>query len=108
MRSQSVCFTSIVLEKRYDNLPGVEYVETEVAGAPVRFAQHANPVLPVMLAELAAHRKEAKRRMAAADDDFHRAVHNAEQLAFKLCTYPPLLPVRVTWPGGNPWDGVQA
>ena len=44
--------TTIVLDARFDNLPGVEYYEVEVDGKPVRFAQHDRTVLPAMLEEL--------------------------------------------------------
>lgn len=52
MRSRVICFTSIVLDPKYDNLPGMEYYGVEVDGEVVRFAQHAHSVIPAMLTEL--------------------------------------------------------
>lgn len=52
MVARGIDYTTIVLDPRYDNLPGVRYYEVEVAGEPVRFAQHDRSVLPAMLQEL--------------------------------------------------------
>ena len=52
MMSRTICFTSIVLDSRYDKLPGIEYYEIAVNGEPVRFAQHGDSVLPAMLQDL--------------------------------------------------------
>lgn len=52
MRSRLLCFTSIVLDSRYDNLPGMEYYSVEVDGEVLRFAQHGRSVVPAMLTEL--------------------------------------------------------
>lgn len=55
MRAFLIDYTTIVLDGRYGNLPGVEYYEVEVDGRPVRFAQHSNAVLPAMLEDLVRH-----------------------------------------------------
>lgn len=55
MRAFLIDYTTIVLDDRHAHLPGVEYYEVEVDGRPVRFAQHANAVLPAMLEDLVGH-----------------------------------------------------
>lgn len=91
MRAHTLCYSTIVLDAKHDNLPGVEYFEVTTDMGTFRFAQTSCAVLPSLLAELAKFRKQAKRDMAAAKergDKFMESVFNAKQLAFKarLCT----------------------
>ena len=78
MISENLSHDSIVLEAKYDNLPGVEYVDISYdlydaakakAGVKtVRFAQmrgeNAKSTIPRILAQLLEQRKEARRQMA--------------------------------------------
>jgi len=87
IRANGLCYSTIVLEPKYDNLPGVEYWEITTDMGTYRFAQNVPSVLPPLLEELAAFRKQSKRDMAAAKaagDKFQEAVHNGKQLAYKI------------------------
>jgi DNA polymerase delta subunit 1 len=80
MRAHNLCFSTLVMQDRYKNLPGVEY---ETFG-PHTFAQGVPSLLPVILNELAAFRKKAKKDMANAIGTPMEAVYNGKQLAYKI------------------------
>jgi DNA polymerase delta subunit 1 len=68
------------MHDKYKNLPGVKY---ETFG-PHTFAQEVPSLLPVILNELAAFRKKAKKDMAKAAKTPMEAVYNGKQLAYKI------------------------
>jgi DNA polymerase delta subunit 1 len=80
MRAHNLCFSTLVMQDKYKNLPGVKY---ETFG-PHTFAQEVPSLLPVILNELAAFRKKAKKDMAKAADTPMEAVYNGKQLAYKI------------------------
>jgi DNA polymerase delta subunit 1 len=80
MRAHNLCYSTLVMEKRYLDLPGVTY---ETYGPHV-FVQGVPSLLPEILNELAAFRKKAKRDMAAAEGTPLEAVYNGRQLAYKI------------------------
>ena len=85
MCAHNLCYSSLVMDPKYDNLPGVEY---EQFGAH-RFAQtsEGKPVgslLPTILMDLKAFRKKAKKLMAAAEGTPMEAIYNGQQLAYKI------------------------
>ena len=80
MRAHNLCFSTLVMQDRYKNLPGVKY---ETFG-PHTFAQEVPSLLPVILNELAAFRKKAKKDMAKAAKTPMEAVYNGKQLAYKI------------------------
>ena len=80
MRAHNLCYSSLVMDKKYANIPGVEYEDY----GPYRFAQNVPSLLPIILNELAAFRKKAKKLMAAAEDTPMWAVYNGQQLAYKI------------------------
>ncbi len=92
MRSENLSFDTLVLDKRYRDLPGVEYVTIDTGLGTFKFAQPGGEgqykgILPNLLDDLAKHRKQAKKDMAAAKargDDWGYALYNAKQLAFKV------------------------
>lgn len=87
IRAWNLCYSTIVLDPRYDNLPGVNYYEVSTDQGTFRFAQGVPSVLPHLLTDLAEFRKAAKRKMADAKqrgDAFAAAIHNGSQLAFKV------------------------
>jgi hypothetical protein len=87
IRAHSLDYSTLVLDAAYDNLPHVKYYEVATDQGTFRFAQTKSGVLPSLLADLAAFRKAAKKKMAdakARGDDFAASVHNGEQLAFKI------------------------
>lgn len=85
MMAHRMCGSTLVTDDTYGHLPGVDYYEVEAApGLKVRFAQTEDNVIPGLLYELKALRKQAKRDMASATDDFTRGLLNSRQLAYKL------------------------
>jgi DNA polymerase delta subunit 1 len=86
MVAHNLCYSTLVMDPKYDNLPGVEY---ETFG-PHKFAQSGsdgNPIvslLPTILTDLKAYRKKAKKLMAAAEGTPMEAVYNGQQLAYKI------------------------
>ena len=80
MRAHNLCYSSLVLDPKYGNVPGVEYEQY----GPYRFAQGVPSLLPSILNELAAFRKKAKKLMAAAEGTPMEAVYNGQQLAYKI------------------------
>lgn len=87
IRSRNMCYSTIVLDTRYDNLPDVEYYEIASDQGTYRFAQGVPSVLPNLLKDLAAFRKAAKKKMAEAkerNDSFMAALYNGSQNAFKV------------------------
>ena len=87
IRGWSLCFSTIVLDPKYDNLSGIEYYQVCTDQGTFRFAQGFKGVLPSLLEDLATFRKSAKKKMAeakASGDEFAAAIHNGAQLAFKV------------------------
>jgi len=80
MRAHNLCYSTLVLDQRYAHVPGVEYEQY----GPYRFAQNVPSLLPVILNELAAFRKKAKKLMAQHEGTPMEAVYNGQQLAYKI------------------------
>jgi hypothetical protein len=85
MMAHRMCGSTLVIDQKYAHVPGIEYYEVDAApGLKVRFAQTDDNVIPGLLYELKALRKQAKKDMEAADTDFTRGLLNSRQLAYKL------------------------
>ena len=81
MCADNLCYSTLVMDPKYDNLPGVTYEQF----GPHRFAQKpAVSLLPAILTDLKAFRKKAKKLMAAAEGTPMEAVYNGQQLAYKI------------------------
>ena len=80
MRAHNLCYSSLVIDPRFANVPGVVYEQY----GPYRFAQGVPSLLPAILNELAAFRKKAKKLMAQAEGTPMEAVYNGQQLAYKI------------------------
>ena len=80
MVAHNLCYSTLVMDKRYENLPGVTY---EKYGEHV-FAQGVPSLLPSILTDLKAFRKKAKKLMAQAEGTPMEAVYNGQQLAYKI------------------------
>jgi DNA polymerase delta subunit 1 len=79
MIAHNLCYSTLVLDPKYDNLPGVTY---ESFGA-YKFAQDVPSLLPAVLRELKQFRKKAKQDMASATGAM-KSVYNGKQLAYKI------------------------
>ena len=84
MRAHNLCYSSFVMESRYDNIPGVTYESFEVGANVYKFAVNVPSVLPVILQELAEFRTQAKRGMKRHAGTFLAQVYDGKQLAYKV------------------------
>jgi DNA polymerase delta subunit 1 len=80
MCAHNLCYSTLVLNPKFDNLPGVEYEQI----GPYKFAQNVPSLLPVILSDLKKFRKKAKKDMAAAEGTPMEAIYNGKQLAYKI------------------------
>ena len=86
MVAHNLCYSTLVMDKRYANLPGVTYetygehtfAQTGPDGATI------TSLLPAILTDLKAFRKKAKKLMAQAEGTPMEAVYNGQQLAYKI------------------------
>ena len=94
MMAHNLCYSSLVMDPKYENVPGVEYetfeipVPSKVEGQPptkrmCKFAQGVPTLLPSILIELKQFRKQAKKDMAATTGAL-QAMYNGKQLAYKI------------------------
>lgn len=82
MMAHNLCYSTLVMDPRYANIPGVEYEEFKVGEKTYKFAQNVPSLLPAILNELKAFRKQAKKDMVAYPDMYE--VYNGKQLAYKI------------------------
>lgn len=80
MCAHNLCYSTLVMDPKYDNLPGIQYEQY----GPHRFAQNAPSLLPVILTDLKAYRKKAKKLMAQHEGTPMEAIYNGQQLAYKI------------------------
>jgi len=80
MCAHNLCYSTLVMEAKYDNLPGVEYEQF----GPHRFAQGVQSLLPTILTDLKTFRKKAKKLMAQHEGTPLEAIYNGQQLAYKI------------------------
>ena len=94
MMAHNLCYSSLVMDPKYENVPGVEYetfeipVPSKVEGQPptkrmCKFAQGVPTLLPSILIELKQFRKQAKKDMATSTGAL-KAMYNGKQLAYKI------------------------
>jgi len=94
MMAHNLCYSSLVMDPKYENVPGVEYetfeipVPSKVEGQPptkrlCKFAQGVPTLLPSILLELKQFRKQAKKDMALSTGAL-KAMYNGKQLAYKI------------------------
>lgn len=108
MMAHNLCFSTLVLDSRYNNIDGVEYEKftiketskcihcrgmgceicentgTTTGDKDYYFAQGVPSLLPVILDELKQFRKKAKKLMAKARGTHMEEVYNGQQLAYKI------------------------
>ena len=80
MMAHNLCYSTLVMDHKYANIAGVEY---ETFGEH-KFAQGVPSVLPEILNDLKAFRKQAKKDMANATSPAMKEVYNGKQLAYKI------------------------
>jgi DNA polymerase delta subunit 1 len=80
MCAHNLCYSTMVINPKYDNLPGVTYEQF----GQFRFAQNVPSLLPSILSELKQFRKKAKKLMAQHEGTPMEAIYNGQQLAYKI------------------------
>lgn len=83
MMAHNLCYSTLVLDSRYDNIPGITYESFVIEGKVHKFAQDVPSLIPGILEELKAFRKQAKKDMAKASGQM-KDVFNGKQLAYKV------------------------
>jgi len=85
MIAHNMCYSTIVLDQRFMDLPGFEYSTIKCnEQLSVSFVQNQPGVLSGILQSLWKNRKVTKKEMNAASDQFVKTVLNAKQLAIKV------------------------
>lgn len=92
IRAHNLCYSTIVLDSQYSDLPGIEYetiewddsIKDKIIHHSFKFAQSVEGVLPKILSELSESRSEYKKLMGSTDDPFLKEVYNKCQLAVKV------------------------
>lgn len=84
MIAHNLCYSTLVMDPKYNNLPGVTYESFTVGKETYTFAQDVSSLLPAVLLELKAFRKQAKKDMANAVTPMMKKVYDGKQLAYKV------------------------
>jgi DNA polymerase delta subunit 1 len=85
MIAHNMCYSTVVLNDRYLNLPGVEYSTIKCNETlSVTFVQNQDGILSGILQSLWKNRKVTKKEMNQSTDPFVKTVLNAKQLAIKV------------------------
>ena len=80
MMAHNLCFSTLVMDQKYANIPGVEYEQH----GEYRFAQNVTSLLPGILGDLKAFRKAAKKDMEKSKGTYMYHIYNCKQLAYKI------------------------
>lgn len=83
MIAHNLCYSSLVMNSKYDNLPGVEYETFNIGDKVYKFVQNIESPVPTLLKDLRVCRKEAKKKKAAASG-FMVFIYDGQQLAYKI------------------------
>jgi len=83
MQAYNLCYSTLVAKAEAPNLSPEQY-QTSPSGDVFVTAATKKGILPLILDELLAARKQAKRDMARATDPMEKAVQNGRQLALKI------------------------
>lgn len=92
IRAHNLCFSTIVLDNSFDDLPNVDYkviewedvIDGKIINRNFKYVQNSQGILPKLLAELTIERKNYKKLMNSTEDPFLSEVYNKCQLAVKV------------------------
>ena len=84
MIDHNFCYTTLVIDQQYDNIPGIDYKVIEINGTKYKFVQNRQGLLPKILIELLDARGVAKKDMYNAKTPMKKKVANGRQLALKI------------------------
>lgn len=80
MMAHNLCYSTLVLDEKYKNIPGIKYETYE----DHTFAQEVPSLLPEILKDLKQFRKKAKKDMANSKGTPMYHIYNGKQLAYKI------------------------
>tara|TARA_R110002073_G_scaffold123085_3_gene266413 strand:- start:8464 stop:12123 length:3660 start_codon:yes stop_codon:yes gene_type:complete len=83
MMAHNLCYSTLVMDPKYENVPGVEYESFSIGERTYKFAQNVDSLLPSVLKELKQFRSQAKKDMAKSTG-MMKDVYNGKQLAYKI------------------------
>tara|TARA_R110002072_G_scaffold139483_1_gene283126 strand:+ start:12744 stop:15482 length:2739 start_codon:yes stop_codon:yes gene_type:complete len=83
MMAHNLCYSTLVMDPKYENVPGVEYESFKIGEKTYKFAQNVDSLLPAVLLELKQFRSQAKKDMAKSTG-IMTDVYNGKQLAYKI------------------------
>lgn len=81
--AHNLCFTTIVLDKKYLGLEGVEYLEVELDKGKVYFAKNTESIVQSLLQELAVQRAKYKGLMKSSEGALYN-IYDVTQQAYKV------------------------
>uniref|UniRef100_A0A6C0JZ17 DNA-directed DNA polymerase n=1 Tax=viral metagenome TaxID=1070528 RepID=A0A6C0JZ17_9ZZZZ len=84
MMAHNLCYSSLVMDPKYENIPGVVYESFKIGNLTYKFAQNVDTLLPSILKELKQFRKQAKKDMSLSSEGYMKEVFNGKQLAYKV------------------------
>lgn len=79
----NLCYTSLVKNPKYLNLPGIKYLVKKIGNQTYVFAQSEKGLIPKILEHLLNARKKAKQQLAEAPPS-KKSVYDGQQLAYKV------------------------
>ena len=104
--AENLCFSSIVLDNKYSEIPGVNYKEIEYSNYKLQYTEYNKPkkiideaepikkikfaengkknILPIMLEELLNERETIKNKILTESDPLKKKIMNGKQLSIKL------------------------
>lgn len=86
IQNKNLCYSTYVIDDRYKNIPGVEYVQINVGPRKHTFVskKHQRGILPILEQNLLSARRAVKKQMKNTDDPALYAMLNGKQLAIKI------------------------
>lgn len=84
MIAHNLCYSTIVIDEKYDNLEGYEYATIEWEGHRYRYVINNKGIIPKLLEYVLNERKNIKKLMKNEKDDFNYMVLDGFQLALKV------------------------
>ncbi len=86
--AHKICYSTLVMDPRYENIPGVEYervewTEDDGTRKSYQYVQNSESILPELQMELFALRKSVKKQKAAAQDEYTKKVLTKMEMAIK-------------------------
>mmetsp|Transcript_75821 Transcript_75821/g.158059 ORF Transcript_75821/g.158059 Transcript_75821/m.158059 type:complete len:1056 (+) Transcript_75821:103-3270(+) len=84
MMAHNLCFTTLLRDDQVSQLDSSQIVVAPITGCKFVKKDTKRGLLPVILEELLAARKRAKKAMAEAEDPLTKSVLNGRQLALKI------------------------